>query len=737
MGNRLTALLILCALSFVTAAEKGYISGTVTNRHDGLALEAVNVMVQNTLLGASTDRQGVFHLTLAPGRYVLQFSMIGFARQVRPVSVATGQTVELTVQLQEETIVFSGRVVESGRFEASQTHQAFVIEVAPARNIPPLGEPDLFSALKTLPGVMNNNDMRGEVHVRGGGADQNLILLDGVEVYNPYHLYGIFSTFNIDALDGAELHIGSFPVEYGGRISSVVDIRTKSSQKTTTANISLLSSNGVFFRKWKNTSLLAALRRSYLDLISPVNYNFTDGHLKFTGSTGDFTMKVFGYLTADRMKGTLYEKDAGEPKTNASLGWGNRIGGIHVTWTRNRHMLSGLISISTNSLHYSGIENKIKDISGKLDYRLTLSHHFISTGFQLKSLDTHYAWDDSGSNGHDIKTFLFPSAPMFFKYEHLYKISSCYIADRLNMFKFFSVEGGVRRDTYKNLELTEPRIGLLWRTPLAVNIKANAGCYHQYFSYGEEAREGSIANLFFSTERPVNGVNYSAGLDGALFYDIRYEVEVYQRHIKNVCQFTEPFPAFEFGSARLYGLDILLEKSTAPLTFQLAYSYLSTNASFRNQNYPFDWEARHTFSGLTGFQVRKGWFLNCFVTFHSGLPLTPVDGVFHKVNYISISELDRPYRNVQSVYLEGPRNSGRLPYYLRLDLCIRKKYVKSKYSYTIYAQVINALGRENPLRYDWNLYYTCSAVDEEGHVKQLGGVHSMPTIPSIGVQYEF
>jgi hypothetical protein len=708
--------------------KKGTIWGIV--RSDKENLVGVNIVIKNIYLGTTTDNKGYYKLQLPPGNYIAQFRMIGFAIVEDTILVNANQQIEHNVTLQDVPIEYSGVTVEAKRYKKKPLFKSYLVSVPRVKNAPPLGEPDVFNAVSNLPGVVKYNDLKGSLHFRGGGSDQNLILLDGVEIYNPYHLLGLFGIFNIQTLENAEIFIGDFPVKYGDRISSVIDLKSVNSHRKTITNVSLLSSSITLADKWKEIFYLFAARRTYFDLLIPkLPYNFTDLNFKASANlSNNFNIGITGFYDKDHLT------PEGENQSKSSCNWGNTMGAVRLSWYNRYQMSSFLISYEKNFVDFTYdpiIDNKIHDLSFKSSTLFNFHKHNFEFGLSHKLLRFDYSWD---GNVNDLKEIFHEGTPEQFRYDNRNNLLSAYFSDKITINKKNMLECGIRYNRWRQSDFYSPRISSLWKLKPNIEAKFSIGRYYQMLAYGSEAIEGSVGSLLFPIIQPISAAVLSFGLNVGLPWKMNFEIEMYQKFLKKVPRFGSSFPDFELGRGKIRGLDCFLTKDKGDLTFQFTYSYLNTEANFAGDTYPFDWDVTHVFHGLTGYKIRKGWFVNYSITFRSGVPITPVVGKFLRVRNI---DPDQPYSTNREEYLEGEKNSLRLPYYFRTDVSLRKKFFKKDYNYTIYLQIINLFNNKNPLRYEWDKYYNNYSYDYEGKRKSTGGVNSLPIIPSLGVEFEF
>jgi len=214
--------LTLSALSF--AQERASVNGFVTDASSKETLLGANIIIKGTTTGTQTNTSGFYSLTgLLPGSYILQFTYIGFQSVEREVTLSSGERLRLDVSLSESS-VFLGEVVVSADAEAREEARNIgtaQVTTALIKQVPAVLQADVFRSVQLLPGVKAASDFSSGLYIRGGGPDQTLILLDRTTVYNPTHFFGLFSTFNPDAIKDVRLYKGGFPAEYGGRLGSV------------------------------------------------------------------------------------------------------------------------------------------------------------------------------------------------------------------------------------------------------------------------------------------------------------------------------------------------------------------------------------------------------------------------------------------------------------------------------------------------------------------------------------
>ncbi|MEO8231433.1 MAG: TonB-dependent receptor, partial [Ignavibacteriota bacterium] len=268
------ALTFFLLSNLIVSAQTGNLSGKVTDKNG--ALPAVNVFIIDTNIGAGADEKGNYKITGIPsGAHQVRFSAIGFQTKVVDVIIYTNKTTELNITLIETIIEIQSVEVTGMKIQEQSDTRTSLIDLNPrdAKILPGAAE-DVLRTLQSLPGVLAPNDFSSQLVVRGSGPDQNLIIMDDVEIFNPYRLYGVVSMFNPDAVSDVNLLSGGFPAKYGDRLSAVLDVTNREGDNTKNLkgmiNTSIVDANIVL--EGKNPfdikgSWLINSRRTYYDLV--------------------------------------------------------------------------------------------------------------------------------------------------------------------------------------------------------------------------------------------------------------------------------------------------------------------------------------------------------------------------------------------------------------------------------------------------------------------------------------
>ena len=577
------------------------ISGFVRNDVNGEPISYANVFLSNSSIGAATNSDGYFVMSEIPlGLYEINVTMIGYAVHNQEVDLSLGESIRLEIRLKEEAIQGTEVLVtaERQKFERSMESSQIALDLREINSAPAFVEPDVFRTLQMLPGVQTTSDFSSALYVRGSTPDQNLIMLDGIAVYNPYHLGGIFSTFNTDAIKEADFHAGGFPARYGGRMGAILNVinREGNTEKIRgSANISLISSKALIegpIPKWKGIkgSWMISGRRTYIDKVVDA-LQLPTGDKRSDGSDVYFQFPYFFYdyqikanvdfnqdhrLTFTRFYGDdvldFSYKDPAETVSNENVTieqesqfgvdwpWGNQTNGLTWRWIvspkiiaktflsssryrfdfdlsfQNRDTYTYTDSTVTNFIDFSwNIYDIIKDRTLESEIQYKLSNdHEITGGFQVRNIKF-----DLGIR-YDIGTqdTSFTWNPLSLKNTTME--TSVFLQDRWEISDKLKVRGGIRLTDY-NLHkqfYLDPRLGLKYHFSDDIAFKANWGLYHQFLTTANNQDENlRLVELWLGIpeDKPAS---ISEHLIGGVEYmsprNIFYRIELYQKTFENL-----------------------------------------------------------------------------------------------------------------------------------------------------------------------------------------------------------
>ena len=587
-------------LSFLVGQNHSSISGFIREKASGEPISYANVFISNSNLGAATNQDGYFVIPKIPaGEIELNVSMIGYSIYQEQLMLFESEPIRLEIQLIEEVIQTDEILVtaERQKFEKSIESSQISLNLREINSAPAFVEPDVFRTLQMLPGVQTTSDFSSALYVRGSTPDQNLIMLDGIAVYNPYHLGGIFSTFNTDAIKEADFHAGGFPARYGGRMGAILNVinREGNSQKVTgSANLSLISSKGLLegpIPKWKGVkgSWMISGRRTYFDTVINA-LQIPTGEQKGDGSDVYFEFPYYFYdyqvktnLDLNQNHRLTYSRFYGddvldfswndneqtsnenvniqsEYKTSINWPWGNHTNGL--TW---RWIISPAVVAKTfysNSFYRFDFDLSFED-KNTYNYADSTVVYFTNFNFDIydiindHTLETEIAWKISDkqevTGGLQYKKVKFNLGIDFklIDQDTAFTYSPLSIQDTTREFSFFfqnkwhfseklKFQGGMRLTDYLLHDglYVDPRLGAKFHYSDNIALKLNWGYYHQFLTTANNQDENlRLVELWLGIpeDKPASiSEHLIAGLEYMSPKNIFYRFELYRKNFENL-----------------------------------------------------------------------------------------------------------------------------------------------------------------------------------------------------------
>ena len=590
---------IVISLTFLSAQNTSSINGFVRNDANGEPISYANVFISNTPLGAATNRDGYFVISDIPsGTHEVNVSMIGYAVHKETIDLTEISSIRIEVRMKEQVIEGSEVLVtaERQKFERSIESSQISLDIREINSAPAFIEPDVFRTLQMLPGVQTTSDFSSALYVRGSTPDQNLIMLDGIVVYNPYHLGGIFSTFNTDAIKEAVFHAGGFPARHGGRMGAILNVVNREGNTndiTGMANISLISSKGLLegpLPKWKGMkgSWMVSGRRTYFDSIIdamkiPIGKKAdgTDVYFQFPYFFYDYQVKVnldinqdhritysrfygddvldYSWDEKESMDNVTVNRDS-ETGFNIKWPWGNRTNGAIWRWIVSPELVAktfisnsryrfdfdlGFYSRDTYTYAdsvtsmFTDINWRLYDIINdnsietELTWKATASQE-ITGGFQLKSVGFDLGEEVKIATQDTSVTF----SPLTLK-NNTQEVSF-FIQDRWEFSEKLKFQLGIRGTVY-NLHdefYLDPRLGMKYHYSKDIAFKLNWGLYHQFLTTANNQDENlRLVELWLGIPEDKPAA-VSQHMIGGLEYmsprNIFYRLEIYQKDFDNL-----------------------------------------------------------------------------------------------------------------------------------------------------------------------------------------------------------
>lgn len=781
------------------AQENVTISGHITNGADGELVIGAKVIIPSIEKGATTNVYGVYSLTIPKGKYIVEFRASGLKTEIRELDLQENQQID--VELVASVLEIDEMVVNSQKSENVRSAQLgqMELEIGEIKKLPAfMGEVDIIKSIQLLPGVSSASEGGQGFYVRGGGPDQNLVLLDEAVVYNASHLFGFFSVFNADAVKNVSLIKGGMPANFGGRMSSVLEVNMvegNNKRLSVKGGLGVISSRLTIeapLKKDKGSFMISG-RRTYIDLVMKAfipkssdfygsGYYFYDVNFKANYKLGKKDhVYLSGYYGKDE-----FSFDNKEDDFNVSMPWRNGVGSL-----RWNHLFSSklFMNVSGTFSHYNfsfgsqqdeflfKLSSGITDWGGKVDFSYyPAARHRVKFGAQYTY---HTFTPTSVSAVQDTTTFDTGLGQKLFSHE-----TGVYVLDEFDITEKFKINAGIRYSTFTHTgkftryikgdiskpdstieygrgdvvsfyQGLEPRLSA--RLVLGKNNSLKAG-YSYNFQYTHLASLSAVSlptDIWYPTTnvaKPQTGWQTSLGYFQN-FKDDLYEasVEVYYKGMNNLIEFKEgALPSdnvndntdnlLTFGRGWSYGIEFFLKKTRGKFTGWIGYTLSRTERKFDDLNngkvYAAKYDRRHDLSLVGAYDLNERWSFGGAFVFATGNTLT-----LPTAWYINNQDLMFEY---------GARNSTRMPAYHRLDISVTlrdKEFKEKRDSLTNELIQVKKKVRSNWVLSVYNVYNRANPyflyVDNDGDflngdfkitVKQ---VTLFPIIPGLTWNFEF
>jgi outer membrane receptor for ferrienterochelin and colicin len=786
----LSLFLLFCSTAVLAQTRGTYtINGFVTDEATGEKLINAYVFDKVSQQGTTTNAYGFYSMTLPKDSVALQVSYVGYAPYLKGSFLNRRTVTEMDVMLIQDNILEEVEVIGSISGEVQERTQmsSVNLDIKTVKNLPVLlGETDLLKVIQLLPGVQSGTEGTSGFYVRGGGPDQNLILIDGVPVYNVSHLFGFFSVFNADAINNVQLIKGGFPAEYGGRLSSVLDVRMKEGNMKewkAEGSVGVISSKlTVEGPLWKDrTSMIVSGRRTYLDVLTqPIilanNPNGSGGYYFY-----DFNAKVNHKINRNNQLylsfyngldeayiryNDSYENSGFRNQTlsDNSLNWGNRIATARWNWIVTPKLFSNVTA--TYSRYRFLTDLNLEENQTDLTTMITTNNRFAVT-YLSEIVDKGARWDFdyAPSPNHAIKfgasytqhayepgvntiTFTSGSNSLDTNFGSFPKVADDYVAyfqddwkigDRLRVnmgvhFNGFSVDE-------VNYQSLQPRLSARYLLSEKSSIKWSYVQMAQYMHLLSNQTIGLPTDLWVPvTEniRPQEAWQTALGYAHNLGEGWELTLEGYYKDMQNLIEYKDG-ASFLFGfqdwqekvtSGRgwAYGMEFLLEKKSGRTTGWLGYTLAKTMRQFDEINfgnpYPYTYDRRHDVSLTMSHQFNEAWSGGLVWVYGTGRATTlPTRTYYARPDGNSWEPW---YYTIDQV---SGRNNFREPAYHRLDLSVthtkQKKWGEASWQFGVY----NAYNRIN-------IFFMDFGSDDNGN-RVLKGYGLFPMIPSVSYAFKF
>jgi len=727
-------LILIPFILSILNGQTGIISGFVTDSSSGESLIGANVFLQENGQGMATDINGYYIIQeITPGNYTIMVSYIGFDVSRQPLSIMEDQSVKINIALVEQVVELTEVEVTAEKFQRRNNIQPSKINLSPRmmKAAPALAEPDLFRTIQALPGVLMTSEYSTGLVIRGGNTDQNLIMLDGITVYNPSHLGGVFSNFIVDGVKEAELIKGAYNAEYGGRLSAVLNVISREGNKNEfrgKANLSLLSAQTTLEGPFYKGAWVLSGRRTYFDLVLPkVLPNIADNIPPYYFY--DIQSHIFSDISAkDRISLSYYSGIDNIIFDTFRLDgrWGNNTVSAHYRRVFNERLVGNFLIANSQFFTRFGLggsgglvsDNGIDDrtLSGDFSW-FKSSESTFKFGIQQKMLGFEYINKFQDSTQFKIKT-----SPV--------ELAS-YVKMKYDHNNLFIIEPGVRinyYNVYPDSLYPDLRLGLKYLLTDDRYINFSVGNYHQFISTFQDDFNPAILDNWIAADEsvaPGKSVQVVLGYEEYIRNIYKIQVEGYYKDLKNLLTYEEKRSTTDAeisdeslaeivtpADGYAYGFELFGQKMTGKLSGWLAYTF-SVSRKIMNsiyakseQEYYTNWDRTHAFSALGNYQFNKKWEMNWRLALQSGQAFTPILGYYVQKFPESPEEVFRT--------IPGTRNSSRYEPYSRLDVGVVYHAKIGKTNVDFFFQIINTLNRSNTFRKIYSLGSPFNGIDDDG-----------------------
>lgn len=752
---------------FLSISQNATIRGFVYEKATGEPVLFTNVYLKGTTRGAATDDIGYFNINNVPaGTYTLVVSNLEYDSLSKSVTIRPGEINSQQLFLTRGSKSIGQITISAEQQDMRREIKASVVKITPLQmsKLPSIGnEPDLAQYLQIVPGVIFTGDQGGQLYIRGGSPIQNKVLLDGMVVYNPFHSIGFFSVFDSDIIRNTDVYTGGFNAEYGGRISSIMDITTRDGNKNRLAgklststfgskillegplikNESLSNGGASFVFSAKNSYLeeSSKLLYTYIDTAG-LPFNFTDlyGKISLNGSNGS-KVNFFGFKFSDKVN----------YRAVSDLNWNTYGLGTNIVLVPSGSSVLMKIKASYSDYNIELKEvdllprySKINGFNFGIEFVYFFGANEFDYGIETYGYKTEYQFYSSvGRKISDIQNTTELSGYM--KYKHSFN-------------KKLLFEPGLRFQYYASLaEMSpEPRLGMKYNATDFFRIKLAAGLYSQNLISANSDRD--VVNLFSgflsgpdNLQETFDGDEVKTKLQKSRHYVFGFEVDVandwliniewyYKQNVQltniNRNKIYDDTPAnwekpdylkkdFVIETGDAYGMDILIKYTKNRAYFWAVYSLGYVTRYDGVMHYLPHYDRRHNVNLLASYNFGKhlNWDVNIRWNLGSGFPFTQTQGFYEQVPFSEGISTDYTNSNGTLGIVYGDLNEGRLPYYHRMDFSIKRTFEFSDRSKMEATFGITNLYNRN------NIFY----FDRVKHER----VDQLPFMPSIGINYSF
>lgn len=764
----LAACLLFIAHILTVSAQNGEVRGFVYDKESGEPIIYTPVYILQTMSGATTDINGFYAISkVKPGSYTLRCYALGYDSIKLNINIQEGRITNQNIYLprvsrQLKEVEIKGEK-QKNRTEVKVSN--VTITQKELKQLPSFGgEPDLAQYLQILPGAVFSGDQGGQLYLRGGPPVQNRVMLDGMTIYNPFHSIGLFSVFDADIIRTADVFAGGFNTQYGGRIGSIIDVSTREGNKKRlsgkvsvnpiTAKALIEGPIDKFTEGGGSSSFIFSIKNSYLNRTSQMLYPYADPENRTNGLPYSFN-DVYGkysYIGSGGSKvnifGFRFDDATDLPQTQYR--WSNYgFGSNFFIVPEGSTIINGAASYSQYDMEQIEADNRPRE-SGIGGFNIALNF----TNFLGKD-DIRYGFEING-----FKTV--------FKYFNTYGLGLAQEENTTELCGFvkykkvtgrFVIEPGFRVQNYASLSnySFEPRLGVKWNTTDWLRVKASAGMYSQ--NLVNAVSDQDVINLFYgflsgpesdlqdkfegknvvhrmqTAIHYIGGLEFDVGLHGEINVEAFYKDFTQLTNINRDKKFDNTAAnqnkperervSYIIETGNAYGADIRYKYEHKNYYLWAVYSLTYVNRYDGLRNYFPHFDRRHNFNLVATYTFgnQGSWSFNTRWNFGSGFPFTQTQGFYEQLNFSGGVGSNFLNQNGSLTPYFTDINTGRLPYFHRMDMSLSKKIKFSETrTLTITVAATNVYNRANIFYFDRANYRR---------------VDQLPIMPTLGINYSF
>ena len=708
--------IVLGAVAQPLSAQTGNVYGVVVDSLTKQRIPSANISVVGTMRGAASNSVGFYYIPkLAPGTYEIEARVMGYVSVVKKVSLNADQGLELNFELALTAIEIQEVLVSAPhkRLELEMSTSVQVIQKQELKAVPVAAQQDVLQSLKILPGIVSTSDVSSRFYVRGGAGDQNLFLYDGIRIYYPFHALGIFSTFNPNVVDNVEVYTGAFPPGLGGRLSSVVNVKTRDGRAdrfSGNANVNLLSTEASLEGPViGNSSILIDGRKSvssgtFSRIVGQnIPVSFYDATLKFSTQPGGVKKFDVTFLTSGD---DLRSSSPDEP----NYSWRNTGFAVNGSTLPGENLfLQWLVFGSSYSAERDPKESKVvtRASSSVRHYGLRTSAtvytspedmYYFGFEFGVPSLDYSYV-NALGQPQQLTSTFVEPLAWIRYmaKYGDL------------------EVDGGIHMEVGSLLsggtfaQEVQPRVNLSYLLLGTWRAKVSFGRFSQRML--TVGNEDDVISIFDAWIRVPDNIpseqadHYVVGLSGNLTERTSLNVEAYIKNYGSLVVFNRDKvdvtdPDYVQGTGKSSGIELMLRSKIDWLNLYAAYSLSWARVNNQGFEYYPRYDRRHHLNLMAVARPARGLSMTLRWEYGSGFPFSQTVGYFDQLTLGNALPGQFELESGSPYLMIGPKNAARLPAYHRLDADIAYDISIVGFDLSLGVDLLNVYDNKNFFYFD-------------------------------------